>query len=64
MYLTPCTNLPGEVNLIKIIIVASSCKLQQMPKKASGLLSVNMTSVLRSSQLANEYSVAAKREGG
>lgn len=62
--MTPCTHLPGEVNLIKVIISVSSCKLQQMPKKAAGLLSLNMTSVLWGSQLANEYSAAAKGEGG
>lgn len=35
-----------------------------MPKKGAELLSLNMTSVLWGSQLANEYSVEAKGEGG
>lgn len=52
--LDSCMNLLGEVNLIKKITLTSSCRLQQMPKKGAGLLSLSMTSVLWGSQLANE----------
>lgn len=52
--LDSCTNLLGEVNLIKIIILTSLCRLQQMPKKGAGLLSLSTSSFLWGSQLANE----------
>lgn len=44
--LDSCTNLLGEVNLFKIITPTSLCRLQQVPKKGAGLLSLSMTSVL------------------